>query len=56
MATRVAAEVKALLGLEVELVRGSGGIFEVRAGERVVFDKKAAQRFPDEGEVGRLLA
>jgi selT/selW/selH-like putative selenoprotein len=51
----VAAEVKSNKGLEVELVRGSGGIFEVRQGDSLVFDKKSAQRFPDEGEISRLL-
>jgi selT/selW/selH-like putative selenoprotein len=52
----VAAEVNSNTGLEVELVRGSGGVFEVKLGDRVIFDKKATQRFPEEGEVSRLLA
>jgi hypothetical protein len=55
MATRVAAEVKAARGVEATLVRGSGGVFQVRKDGELVFDKAATRRFPDEGEVTRLL-
>ena len=33
------------------LVPSSGGVFEVTAGERVLFSKRAAGRFPEPGEV-----
>jgi predicted Rdx family selenoprotein len=40
----------------VVIVPSGGGRFVVAAGERTIFDKKAVGRFPDEGEVARLLA
>jgi len=35
----------------IVLVPSSGGVFEVTAGERVLFSKRAAGRFPEPGEV-----
>ncbi len=40
----------------MKLLRGSGGIFDVRADGRLVFSKHQAGRFPESGEVVRLLA
>jgi selT/selW/selH-like putative selenoprotein len=37
------------------LVKGSGGVFEVRLGGQPIFSKKAAGRFPEPGEVMGLL-
>ena len=42
-------------GAEVELVKSSGGVFEVVADECLVFSKKALGRFPDPGELRRLV-
>jgi selenoprotein W-related protein len=44
------------LGLEAELIRGSGGVFEVRLDDELVFSKKALRRFPEPGEVEGILA
>jgi len=49
-ATRAAAELKKALGVEPELVAGSGGIFEVAVDGRVVA-KKALTGFPSEQDV-----
>ncbi len=38
-----------------ELIRGSGGILEVRLDGDLVFSKKAAGRFPQPGEVTTAL-
>jgi hypothetical protein len=35
----------------VRLDKGSGGVFEVFDGQRLVFSKKATQRFPEIDEV-----
>ena len=43
-------------GIEVELIAGSGGIFEVVADGRPVFSKKQQGRFPETGEIVRLLS
>lgn len=40
----------------ITLIPGSGGIFEVRSGDRIVFDKKQQGRFPEDGEVAALFS
>jgi len=39
------------LGLESQLVRGSGGIFEVSVDGEPIFSKKEEGRFPSEKEI-----
>jgi selT/selW/selH-like putative selenoprotein len=39
------------LGLESQLVRGSGGIFDVSADDERIFSKKDEGRFPTEKEI-----
>ena len=39
----------------VTLVPGSGGVFEVALGDRPLFSKARAERFPQENEVEELL-
>ena len=55
MATRAAAEVKGAHGVEATLVVGRGGVFQVRVDGRLVYDKAETHRFPDDGELARLL-
>lgn len=55
MAARVAAEVKAALGVDATLVRGSGGVFQVRRDGALIYDKADRHRFPEDGEVTSLL-
>ena len=43
------------LAAEVELVAGSGGVFEVAVDGELVFSKKAQGRFPDPGEIVGLI-
>ncbi len=43
------------LGIDSELVAGHGGVFEVSVGDKLIFSKKASGRFPDDGEVVKLL-
>ena len=42
-------------GAEVELVKSSGGVFEVTADGRLLFSKKALGRFPEAGELRTLV-
>ncbi len=42
--------------MESALVEGSNGVFEVTVDGKLVFSKKATHRFPDEGEVVRLIS
>lgn len=46
----MAAALKRELAVQVELVAGSGGIFEVKVDGRVVAAKRGVS-FPDEGEI-----
>ena len=42
-------------GIKPRLVKGSGGIFEVAYGGDLIFSKRVLHRFPEPGEVERLL-
>ncbi|MCJ7603470.1 MAG: Rdx family protein [Desulfobulbaceae bacterium] len=42
-------------GAEVELIAGSGGVFDVVADGRNIFSKAAAGRFPENGEIVKLI-
>jgi selenoprotein W-related protein len=48
-------ELQGVAGAGIELIPSSGGVFEISVDGRVVFSKKKMQRFPDEGEIVRLL-
>jgi selenoprotein W-related protein len=41
--------------IEVELIAGSGGIFDISADGRLVFSRKKQGRFPNPGEIVKLL-
>jgi len=45
--------------MAVELIRGSGGVFEVKVDDNMIFSKnsgaQATWRFPNEGEVTKLI-
>lgn len=47
----MAAEIKKQLGIDSQLVRGSGGIFEVTVDNERIFSKKDEGRFPSEKEI-----
>ncbi len=47
----MAAEIKKQLGADSQLVRGSGGIFEVHVDNKKIFSKKEQGRFPSEKEI-----
>jgi selT/selW/selH-like putative selenoprotein len=47
----LAAEIKKELGIDSQLVRGSGGIFEVTVDNKRIFSKKDEGRFPSEKEI-----
>jgi selT/selW/selH-like putative selenoprotein len=41
---------------KVELVKGSGGVFEITVDGRLAFSKKATGRFPTDQELDALAA
>jgi selenoprotein W-related protein len=52
----LSAEIRNGLEAQVELIRSAGGVFEVKQDGRLIFSKKSLGRFPQEGEILRLLA
>jgi len=51
----LAASLKKEFGVDAELIRGTGGIFDVRVDGELVFSKHDVDRFPEDGEVeGRI--
>lgn len=42
-------------GVDATLTKGSGGIFDVVVDGKLVFSKKETGRFPEPGEVPRLI-
>ncbi|MBZ5588420.1 MAG: Rdx family protein [Acidobacteriia bacterium] len=46
---------KQSFGAEARLIKGSGGVFDVKVDGRTVFSKHETGRFPEPGEVTRLL-
>ena len=47
----MAAEIKKELGIDSQVVRGSGGIFEVTVDNKRIFSKHEEGRFPTEKEI-----
>jgi selT/selW/selH-like putative selenoprotein len=47
----LAAEIKKQLGVDSQLVRGSGGIFDVTVDNKKIFSKDDQGRFPTEKEI-----
>jgi len=43
--------IKRETGQDVRLIKGSGGVFEVTVGGKLVYSKRAVGSFPDEGEL-----
>ncbi len=41
--------------MEPELIKGSGGEFEVKVDDELIFSKRKLSRFPNDGEVERLI-
>lgn len=46
---------KEAFGVDTEVVRGSGGVFDVVVDGKKVFSKHELGRFPEPGEVVKLL-
>ena len=51
----MAAELKREFGFETGLIKGGGGIFDVRVDGDLVFSKFRVGRFPDPGEVEGIV-
>lgn len=52
----MAAEIKNKFGVEPELIKSRGGVFEIKKDGVLVFSKRKLGRFPDDAEALELLA
>jgi selenoprotein W-related protein len=43
------------LGIDCDLVASGGGVYEVMVDGKLIFSKRKLGRFPDDGEIVRLL-
>lgn len=43
-------------GVETELIEGSKGIFDVKVDGKLIFSKYETGRFPEPGEITKLMA
>jgi selenoprotein W-related protein len=41
--------------VNIELISSGGGVFEVTLEKDLIFSKKALERFPEDGEVEKLI-
>jgi selenoprotein W-related protein len=55
-ATSLAAEISAQFGVQAELVKGSGGVFDVTVDGALIYSKHRTGRFPDNAEVLQALS
>ena len=51
----MAAELKQNLGAESTLIPGGGEVFDVSVDGKLIFSKKSVGRFPEQGEIVRML-
>ncbi|MBN1560261.1 Rdx family protein [candidate division KSB1 bacterium] len=51
----MAADIKNALGIDIELIRSGGGVFEVKRDNVLIFSKKALGRFPTTEEIVKKL-
>lgn len=42
-------------GIDVQLISSGGGVFEVSLNDRLIFSKRSLDRFPDDGEIEKLI-
>ncbi len=51
----MAENIKKALGVDVQLIKSGGGVFEIMADQRLIFSKKKENRFPESGEILKSL-
>lgn len=55
-AAGLADSIKEKYGIDTELIKGSGGVFDVALNDHLIFSKDSLGRFPESGEVEDLVA
>lgn len=55
-ATSLEAELKqSFADMDIILISSGGGVFEVKIDGNLIFSKKALDRFPEKGEIVRII-
>lgn len=55
-ASRVEEEIKSVFSdAQIILKEGSGGIFEIKLNDKLIYSKTQTRRFPEFGEITKLL-
>jgi selenoprotein W-related protein len=54
-ATSLVEELRGGLGVESKLIKGGGGVFDVTVDGKLVYSKHETGRFPEPGEVLKLI-
>ena len=54
-AVSLADELKSQFGYESELIKSEGGVFEIELNGKLLFSKASLGRFPEDGEVKKLV-
>ena len=44
-----------IVGVDSELIESSGGVFEVKINNQLIFSKKKLERFPNPGEIVQFI-
>ena len=44
-----------IVGVDSELIESSGGVFEVKINDQLIFSKKKLERFPNPGEIVQFI-
>ena len=52
----MAAAIKKRVGVDPKLIEGSGGVFDVKVDDKLIFSKHEAGRFPEDLEILEALA
>ena len=47
---------KKRFGLDAKLIKGKSGVFEVSLDDELIYSKKTLGRFPESGEVEKIVA
>jgi selenoprotein W-related protein len=47
--------IESKFGIKAELIKGTGGVFEIKLNNSFIFSKKELSRFPNENEVEELI-
>ncbi len=47
--------IESKFGIKAELIKGTGGVFEVSLNNSLIFSKKDLGRFPNENEIEDLI-